>query len=110
VKSAQNSRRKLCSKKQKWYKLAETIKFFLCIDFNGFELSELGQLYACISCSDEQCTIIVDQNSVVAISGMRDSGACWIPNIGRMDDFRTSDSGRTPLWRVRQKTPMPFFF
>jgi hypothetical protein len=42
--------------------------------------------------------MIVDQKSVVAISSMRDAEACWIPSIGRIDNFRTSmDSGRTHL-------------
>ena len=41
---------------------------------------------------------IVDQNSVVVILGMRGAGACWILDIGRIYDVRTSmDSGRTPL-------------
>jgi hypothetical protein len=52
---------------------------------------------------NEHCTMIVDQNSVVAISGMRDAKACWIPNIGRIDDFRNSmdcASGRTHLFNL----------
>jgi hypothetical protein len=42
---------------------------------------------------------------------MRDAEACWIPSIGRIDNFRTSmDSGRTHLWRARQKNSLPLFF
>jgi hypothetical protein len=62
------------------------------------ERNRLHELFVCISWMNEPCTMIVDQNSVVAISGMRDAEACWIPNIGRIDDFHTSmDSGRTHL-------------
>jgi hypothetical protein len=52
-------------------------------------------------------------NSVVSVSGMRVGEACWITNIGRIDDFRTSmDSGRTPLWRVGviSQTSTPGFY
>jgi hypothetical protein len=65
------------------------------------ERNRLHEFDVCISSKNEPCTTIVDQNSVVVISGMRDSGACWIVwviNIGRIDDFRTSmGSGRIPL-------------
>jgi hypothetical protein len=60
--------------------------------------TRLNILFVCLSWMNEPCTIIVDQNSVVTISGMRDAEACWTPKIGRIDDFRTSmDSGRTHL-------------
>jgi hypothetical protein len=47
--------------------------------------------------------MIVDQNSVVAISGMRDAEACWIPNIGRIDDFRTSGIRDAPTCDVQDR-------
>ena len=62
------------------------------------ERNRLHEFFVCISSMNGPCTIIVDQNSVVSVSGMRVGEACWITNIGRIDDFRTSmDSGRTPL-------------
>jgi hypothetical protein len=62
------------------------------------ERNRLHEHGICISWMNEPCTIIVDQNLVVAISGIRDAKACWVSNIGRIDDFRTSmDSGRTHL-------------
>jgi hypothetical protein len=44
------------------------------------ERNRLHEFFVCISWINVPCTIIVDQNSVVAISGMRDAEACWIPN------------------------------
>jgi hypothetical protein len=61
-------------------------------------ITAVHEFFVCISSMNGPCTIIVDQNSVVSVSGMRVGEACWITNIGRIDDFRTSmDSGRTPL-------------
>jgi hypothetical protein len=40
------------------------------------ERNRLHEYGICIPWMNEPCTIIVDQNSVVAISGMRDAEAC----------------------------------
>jgi hypothetical protein len=59
------------------------------------ERNRLHEFFVCISSKNGPCTIIVDQNSVVSVSGMRErvGEACCITNIGRIDDFRGA-----PLW------------